>query len=160
MISRRTLMLAVLPAALAFTRASAAEMSARDFVEAIYAAYKGKDAKGVPLEKTADLNRYFAPALVALITKDRTAAKKRGDVPTLDGDPFVNAQDWEIESFDIAVRDTGRNKAAATVAFMNLGKATSAVLDLVKLKPGWRIADITYDDKETLRGLFKPSKAR
>ena len=30
----------------------------------------------------------------------------------------------------------------------------SVVLDLVKLGAGWRIADITWDDKRTLRGIF------
>jgi hypothetical protein len=160
MISRRALLIAALPAALFLRGVSAAEPTPKDFVESIYAAYKGKDAKGVSLARTADLNRYFAPALVAMINKDRAAANKRGEVPTLDGDPFVNAQEWEIESFDIAVRDTGRNTAAATVSFMNFGNPKSAALDLVKVKSDWRVADITYEDKETLRGLFKPAKAR
>jgi hypothetical protein len=160
MISRRALVLVLLPAALAITNLSAAEPTAREFVEAIYANYKGKDAKGVSLDRTADLRRYFVPALVTLIEKDAAAAKKRGEVPTLDGDPFVNAQEWEIENSDIAVREIGRNKAAATVSFMNFGKPKSAALDLVKLKVGWRIADIAYENKDTLRGLFKPKKAR
>jgi len=31
---------------------------------------------------------------------------------------------------------------------------TSVVYDLVKLKEGWRIADITWDGKDTLRGIY------
>jgi Protein of unknown function (DUF3828) len=160
MISRRAFVLAVLPAALSFAYVEAAETTAKDFIESIYAAYKGKDAKGVPIDRTADLNRYFAPALVKLINKDRAAANRRHEVPTLDGDPFVDAQDWEIDSFDITVRDTGAGKAAATVSFKNIDMVKSVVLDLVKLKAGWRISEIAYDNKETLSGLFKPSKAR
>jgi hypothetical protein len=160
MIMRRAVVLGLLLAVVSLAQAWAAEPTAKDFVDAIYASYKGKDAKGIALARTGDLKRYFAPSLATLIAKDRSAAKKRGEVPTLDGDPFVNAQEWEIDSFEIAVRDTGTNKAAATVSYKISGMARSAVLDLVKLKAGWRIAEITYDGKETLGGLFKPSKAR
>ena len=40
------------------------------------------------------------------------------------------------------------------MSFKNLGKPTTVVLDLVKLRQGWRIADITWDRKQTLRGIF------
>jgi hypothetical protein len=36
----------------------------------------------------------------------------------------------------------------------NLDKPTTVVLDLVKLRAGWRIADINWGRKPTLRGLF------
>lgn len=55
---------------------------------------------------------------------------------------------------DVAVRDAGADKATATVSFKNLGKPTTVVLDLVKLREGWRIADINWGRKPTLRGLF------
>ena len=45
-------------------------------------------------------------------------------------------------------------KQAATVSFKNLDKPTTVVLDLVKLREGWRIADIDWGRKPTLRGLF------
>jgi len=52
------------------------------------------------------------------------------------------------------VRDTGANKATATVSFKSLGDRRTVVLALVKLKVGWRIADITWDRNGTLRGLL------
>jgi hypothetical protein len=91
----------------------AAEPSPRDFVTAIYDAYKGKDARGTPLDDDAAIRRYFEPKLAAAMIKDRRAAKRRQEVGTLDFDPFVDAQDWEIASFDIAVNDTGAGKAIA-----------------------------------------------
>ena len=100
------------------------------------------------------MKRYFEPKLATLIIKDRNKAAKRGDVSTLDMDPFIDAQDWDISAFDIAVRDTGADKATATVSFKNMGKPTTVVLDLVKLREGWRIADINWGRKPTLRGLF------
>jgi hypothetical protein len=100
------------------------------------------------------VKRYFEPKLATLIIKDRNKAAKRGDVSTLDMDPSIDAQDWDISAFDVAVRDTGADKATATVSFKNLGKPTTVVLDLVKLREGWRIADINWGRKPTLRGLF------
>ena len=100
------------------------------------------------------LSTFYSRALATLIIKDRNKAAKRGDVSTLDMDPFIDAQDWDISAFDIAVRDTGADKATATVSFKNMGKPTTVVLDLVKLREGWRIADINWGRKPTLRGLF------
>jgi hypothetical protein len=69
-------------------------------------------------------------------------------------DPFIDAQDWDISAVDIAVRDTGAEKVSAKVSFKNLGKPTTVVLDLVKLRGEWRIADIKWGRKQTLRALF------
>lgn len=127
----------------------AAEPSAKSFVEGIYAAYKGKDARGVSLESNAAVRRYFDPKLAALIIKDRKDA--RGEVGKLGADPFIDAQDWEIDAVDIAIHEIAPDKASATVSFKSLGEQRTVVLALVKLKMGWRIADITSDRKETLR---------
>ena len=118
----------------------AAEPSAKAFVESIYAAYKGKDSKGISLETDADVRRYFDPKLAALIIQDRNDA--HGEVGKLGSDPFIEAQDWEIDAVDVAIRAVAPDKATATVSFKSLGRQDTIVLDLVKLKPGWRIADI------------------
>lgn len=84
-------------------------------------------------------------------------AARRGEVGLLDGDPFIDAQDWDISAFDIVVTDTVPGKASATVKFTNLDKLTTVVLDLVKIKNDWRISDITWlrDGKpETLRAIY------
>ena len=153
MITRRTILVATwIGTILVAPSARAADPSAQSFVQAIYDQYKGKDAKGVELTGNAAVRRYFAPALAALIIKDRRQA--RGEVGKLDADPFIDAQDWEIEGVEVAVRDTTAGKARATVSFKNLGQPQTVILDLVKLKQGWRIADITWDRKATLRGLL------
>jgi hypothetical protein len=130
----------------------AAEPSAESFVEAIYVAYQGKNAKGVLLDNDAAVRRYFDPELAALIIKDRKDA--RGEVGKLDFDPFIDAQDWEIGAVDIAVREVAAGKASSTVSFKNVGAQHIVVLDLIKLRTGWRIADITWDRKATLRGVL------
>jgi hypothetical protein len=153
MIARRSFLVALwIGLALASVGAMAADPSATSFVEAIYAPYKVRDGKGIPLDSNAALKRYFEPRLAALIIKNRK--KAGGELSTLDMDPFIDAQDWDISAVDVAVRDTGAEKASATVSFKNLGNPTTVVLELVKLRDGWRIADINWGRKQTLRALF------
>lgn len=156
--TRRNIVLLIALGALAASAvAHAADASARSFVASIYNAYKGTAGNGISLDKEANVRRYFEPALAALLIKDQKEAARRGDAPTLDSDPFVDGQDWEIAAFDIAVRDIAPDKASATVTFRSFDKQKTVVLDLVKLKNDWRVADITWqrDGKtETLRALF------
>jgi hypothetical protein len=153
MTARRVVLMAIsLAVALVAPATRAADSSAQSFVQAIYDQYKGKDAKGVELTGNAAVRRYFAPGLAALIIKDRRQA--RGEVGKLDADPFIDAQDWEIDDVNVTLRDVAADKAIATVSFTNLGERQTVVLELVKLKQDWRIANITWDRKATLRGLL------
>ena len=122
--------------------AIAAEQTPKDFLDAIYKNYIGKDAKGLPLDKAATLRR-FTPALRKAIDDDSRRAAKRNEVPNLDGDPFVDAQDWDIKSFDISVQDKAANKATGTVQFDNGGEKKTITLYLVKSTDGWHIDEIT-----------------
>jgi hypothetical protein len=134
--------------------AFAAELSAQDFVAGIYATYKGKDAKGVSLDSRAKIARYFTPSLTKLIDNDSKAAAKRGEVGELDGDPFIDAQDYQIDAVAIDATENG-NKAVATVKFKNFDKDTIIVMELVKLKQGWRIDEMQLPNRKSLRALFK-----
>jgi hypothetical protein len=156
MLSRRTIILGAVCMAVA-KPAFAADPGATAFVAAIYAAYKGKNAKGIRLDTAANIRRYFEPSLAALMIKDQKDAARRHDAPNLDGDPFVDAQDWDIAAFDIAVTDTVNNTASATVKFRNADTPTVVVLDLVKTGNDWRVGDVTWQHdgkKENLRGLY------
>jgi len=137
--------------------APAADNSALTFVTDIYNGYKGNDFRGHALDSEPVIRRYFEPSLATLMIKDQKRAAKSGEIGALDFDPFVNAQDWQITAFDIAVTDTGPGRAVATVKFSNQGEATTVSLDLVTIKNEWRIRDITWliDGKpQTLRGLY------
>jgi hypothetical protein len=151
---RRAIVLAAISAAVFAAPARAADAGPKAFVETIYNAYKGKSSKGISLAGEAAVRRYFEPKLAALMIKDQKEAARHGDVPTLDGDPFVDAQDWDIKRVDIAMHDVTADKAGATVSFHNLDVMTTVELDLVRLRDGWRIAGIAWDDKRTLEGLY------
>jgi Protein of unknown function (DUF3828) len=138
--------------------AMAADASAAAFVTKIYDTYKGKDSTGIDYSAEAEIRRLFEPSLAALIIKDQKAAARRKEVPTLDGSPFVDAQEWEIFAFDIAVTDAPPDKAVATVSFKNFDEPKKIVLNLVRIKNDWRIADIISlrdGRNESLRSLFK-----
>jgi hypothetical protein len=156
MLSRRTMILGAACMAAAGP-IFAADPGATAFVTAIYDAYKGKDAKGVPLANERIIRRYFEPTLAAAMAKDQKAAVRRNEVGLLDFDPFLDAQDWDVNAFDIAVSDAAAGSAKATVKFVNQGEAMTVVLDLVQAKNDWRVYDITWlhDGKtESLRKTF------
>jgi len=130
-----------------------AQTAPQAFLDGIYKAYVGKDAKGVRLEADADIRAYFATPLANAIIKDRAEAAKRGEAPKLDGDPFIDAQDFEIADLKIDVKTTGLAAAAGTVTFTNIGKPTTITLDLVRPAGNWRIADIKAPSG-SLRALY------
>ena len=156
MLTRRTIILGAV-CLVAPGPAFAADPSATAFVSAIYDTYKGKDSKGVPLDNERVIRRYFEPTLATAMAKDQKAAARRNEVGLLDFDPFLEAQDWDVNAFDIAVSDAAAGKAKATVKFVNLGEAMTVVLDLVQVNNDWRVYDITWlhDGKtESLRKTF------
>ena len=139
--------------------APAPNATPQGFLEAIYKTYLGKDAPGIALSKPAIVRQYFAPSLAAAINKDAAAAAKRGDVPELDGDPFVDAQDWEIADVKVSVTMVGTNKAVGTVTFTNFKEPRTVTVDLVKIDAGWRIDDIKME-KRSLRDLYPAGKKK
>jgi hypothetical protein len=156
--SRRTFLLAgmLLAGSLPGQRISAAEVSAREFVEGIYKAYVskgGKGGNGVSIGTDAAVRRYFSPAVAALIIADARQAKKRDDVPMLDGDPFVGHQDWEITAYVVDISEDGAT-AKGTVTLTNEGKPEKLSLSLVKTPNGWRIDDVVWTEG-SLRGIYK-----
>lgn len=156
MLTRRTFIPAISCVALAGTGA-AADTTARGFVTAIYDAYKGKNGNGVALNDARTIRRYFEPSLATLLAKDQSGAARRNEVGKLDFDPFVDGQDWDITTVNIAMTDAAADRTTATVDLNNFGKPSTVVLDLTKVKNDWRINDITWnhDGKTaTLRGLF------
>lgn len=161
MLTRRTILLGIACAAVGSATitapAIAADGSASAFVTAIYDAYKGKNGNGISLDNEGTIRRYFEPSLAALISKDQKEAARHNKAPKLDGDPFVDAQDWDIASVDIELADSEPGKASATVNFKNGDKPVTILLALVKLNRDWRISDITWRREgktETLRGVF------
>jgi hypothetical protein len=148
-LSRRTLLVCGLATALGGTDALAQE-TAQAFVAALYRPYL--DA-GFPGQPYGDAGRFFTPALAEAIDRDHREAQRRNEVPALNGDPFIDAQDWEVSKLSIDVTASG-DAATARVAFRNFGEARRVVLELVRTPAGWRVAEISAPSG-SLKALYK-----
>ena len=154
--SRRLILLVALGALPAQALAQAQSEPPKDtvtpeaFLRGIYTPYPNQDFKGQPFWQ---VDRFFTPDLARAIEADMREAKRRGEVPRLDGDPFVDAQDWDIAKLAISVKTEGPT-ATGLVSFENQGKPTEIKLDLVRTGMGWRIADIKWPSG-TLSELYK-----
>ena len=147
----------------ATTPAALTGQSADAFLHSIYDRYLGPQDKARPIDysKPSELREYFEPSLAGIIHDDFVRAKKADDVPTLDADPFIDAQDWEIKAFDIQVTSVDGDHANAVVNFDNAGEHKVLHLQLVRVAGNWRIHDIDYGGGEgTLRGLYKPGGSK
>jgi hypothetical protein len=149
-LGRRTLALALLVVPIS---ARAQSGTALDFLKSIYEPYRQAGFKGQPYWET---ERFFAAELAQAIQRDFQEAKKRKEVPTLDGDPFIDAQDWSIASIGYAV-STGStsSNAAAVVTFSNAGQPKQLAVFLIQTPRGWRIDDIVGRGGSSLRALYK-----
>ena len=154
--NRALAMQAVLVAASAMAFTATAEIaSPQSFVDGIYKHYLGKESKGLSLSDSAAIRRYFAPPLSDAMMKDFAAAHKAGEVPMLNGDPFIDAQDWDISNVKTTVKSTAATTAVATVTFIQFMEPRTVTLDLVNTPAGWRIADIKWARGSSLRALYK-----
>jgi len=137
---------------------ASAGQTAEGFLHSIYDRYIGPQDKARPIDygSTRELRHYFERSLATIIQKDFIRAKKADDVPTLDADPFIDAQDWDIKSFDIHTTPVDANHATGLIRFDNAGTAKVVQVQLVRVAGSWKIHDIDYGGGEgTLRGLFK-----
>jgi hypothetical protein len=121
------------------------------FLETIYRAYGEKGFKGHPYNLT---ERYFGPPLREAIDKDFAEAAKRKEVPLLNGDPFIDAQEAEIANVVVDAWVTGPTTAMGVATFTNFGKPVRVTLELVSTPSGWRIAEIKAPSG-SLRALYK-----
>ena len=137
---------------------AADDASALAFLSAIYNSYTSGSKDGVRIDSGRTLRRYFEPGLADGMNKDQETAAKHPDVGELDVDPFIDAQDYDIKHFGVAVKDTAPGKATATVTFVNFDEQQTIVLELIAIKNDWRIFDITWPrdaEPKTLRALFR-----
>ena len=134
--------------------AAAQQPTAEVFLASIYKPYLARDFMGQPFYDQPD--RFFVPDLADALRRDED--RNRGMVGTLDFDPFICAQAFEITNLSISVTTEGA-RTTGQVAFDNLGRPMRIAIDLAQTPAGWRIADIKWLDgvyrSRTLRALFK-----
>lgn len=145
---RRTVIAALL-FSLALT-AQAQGQTAQAFLEEIYKPYLEQGFKGQPYEQA---ERFFEPILAQAMLQDIKEAKKRSQPPLLNGDPFVDSQNWFITGLEVSVIPKG-TAATGIVLVVNQKKPRNINIDLMQTPAGWRIAEIR-GASGTLRGLYR-----
>ena len=133
-------------------RAEDHQAAALAFLESVYAPYRN-NGMGIDRTDTAVVERLFTPELAALITADDERAAAEGEVPNLDSDPFIDAQDGEIGDIAVTVADAPGGRMTGRASFTNSGDPKLIELVLVETPAGWRIDDIHWPEG-TLRGLY------
>lgn len=149
--NRRTvvvLLAALLP--LAAHAQQPAPQTAQAFLDGLYAPYRTKGFAGQPYTRA---EHFFEPILAHAMQRDYMRAHKNGVPPTLNGDPFLDAQDWEISDLSVSATELG-GRASGTVSFLNFTRKKTLTVTLVETPGGWRIADIAGDGR-SLRALYK-----
>lgn len=134
----------------AFSSSIAADTGAKQFLASIYKSYT--DADGLEWSGP-NTQLYFDANLTKLILKDLKESERQ--VGRIDFDPFIYAQDFDIQDLDIAVTPKGATRAIGKVSFKNVGALTKVTYDLVKTAKGWRIENMAWDGVEdNLRTLL------
>jgi len=140
--------------ALWLAAAPPAPESAKEFVARVYAPYlKGGDGWFVRAKEDS-IRKVFTPALADAIWKQFEEADARHEVPLLNGDPLVNAQEWKFKSLDADVRLATSDIAIATVSILLDGGPRLVVLNLRLGRDGWRIAEVEFEDGLMLSDLL------
>lgn len=120
---------------------------ARKLVSDLYEAHEGRaDGDLTPLwQDPAQREVFFTEGLIARFAA-ADAAPDSDEAPMLDGDPFYDAQDWDIRDLEVGETATEGDAVTVEVTFTNLGEPRRLVY---YLKPvdgkGLKIDDIFYD---------------
>ena len=108
----------------------------RGLIEYAYAPYLN-EADPFPDDPT----EIYSPTLRQLW--DEMAAKSEAsEVPIIDFDPLINAQDYEVSEFTVADPVIEGDSATVVVSFTNFGEPQELHFELIRRAEGWKIDDI------------------
>lgn len=118
-------------------------LSPINMVKTLYAGYikTGANPDADPLEGF-ELKDFFTDELYRAFN----AGLNRGDdeLPDIDWDVFVNAQDYLISNFRVLALTTKATHQLITARFSNFKRRTTVNYAFVKTALGWRVDDIRY----------------
>lgn len=138
---RRAAACAVPLAVLAFVSMAQArgDQSPEDMLRGLYVQYDAHAHGHQPHH--VDARALMTPQLARAYA--RVTHAEPGDVPPLDWDVFVNAQDYDVQHLSLTVTPTGKTELV-TAAFDNLGQPATVIYAFAHTPAGWRIDDIRY----------------
>lgn len=132
------MLLAFVPAA---SRAQPVFADPAGLIDYAYAPYKTG-------EFPDDITELFSPTLKEL-WNDMVARSQDLELPIIDFDPYINAQDYELSELVISDPAIDGDRATVGVSFLNFGAPQDIRFSLVRRVDGWKI-----DDIEALQGEY------
>ncbi len=120
------------------TGASRAVTDPAAVVSGLYAPYIGTDVEPPSLDEAAPWSAQMAADIAAM--RARTAA---GDGPTLDFDPIIDAQDFQLSRISATTDAVVEGSHAVVRArFTNIGEQHEILYDLVWENDRWKVDNI------------------
>ncbi len=133
-------------------------------IRALYRAHRPWEHKELDLGNRAMLSKYFSPALTNLFLKNAQLERDcpEGDLCGLEFDPILGSQDFDdhlnfkLHITEAAPPQTGRFEVRFKLFNeQNPEQEQVLVFQLVQVKDGWRIDDITYiKDNTSLKAII------
>ncbi|MDC7682981.1 DUF3828 domain-containing protein [Asticcacaulis sp. BYS171W] len=122
----------------------AAVQPPRDLIQKFYLIYaaQGTQGTGNAVEKV-HLRDWMTDDLRVLYDKG-TTTQPGEEMPILDFDPFIDAQDYEITEVKVTAKMLDPKRQLVTASFRNIGTPMTVLYDFVLTKKGWRISDVRY----------------
>jgi len=138
--------------------AVATEDGPEEVIRALYKAHQPWEHKELNLRSRAVLSKYFSPELTKLFLKNAQVERDcpKGDLCGLEFDPILGAQDFD-DHLDFKLRiteatppQTGRFEVRFKLFNEQKPEQEQVlVFQLIQVKNGWRIDDITYTKYDT-----------
>lgn len=96
------------------------------------------------------LGRYFTPAVAKALHADSRCASRNHDICALELSPIWDVQVPGAHDLEVAA-EAGVGVVTVRYRIPGTGQAVSLRYQLVRLRSGWRIRDISYSSGESLR---------
>jgi hypothetical protein len=129
-----------------------------ELIRALYKAHRPWEHKELNIRSRAVLSKYFSPELTTLFLKNAQVERDcpKGDLCGLEFDPILGSQDFDDHlDFKLHITEatppqTGRFEARFKLFNEQKPEQEQVLIfQLVQLKNGWRIDDITYTKHNT-----------
>lgn len=124
------------------------------FLRAIYAGYARTHAT-VFEEDNVRTRRLFESDLAEEIVADYRKMQDMPGEPVLEFDLFLNAQDVDLKGpVGVTMKSQSADRAIAVVTFTNSGRKQVLTYSLIKTGGQWKIRDIDWNGRRSLRALL------
>lgn len=109
---------------------------------------------GTALQDLASRGPWLSQGLLRAFERQASRPRKSDEVPTINGDPFTDAQEYPTR-FAVGHAVADARRASVPVRFADAHGRRTLVYRLVHERGQWRLDDIDYGNGDNLRSLFR-----